>query len=166
MLWLVFLEDRDRVLSICRISFKYRKESCCFEEFTTKKKSPEKKFWIPSVWCVFCVQKKKKLKMLYPHIVGQFSEMWKNICLTIACAQQLVLFFFLSSFCALNKTKILSTRSKMYIIKYRNMIWMYRIPWSDSKHLIASRVRKYAKKKLLNMTFNSSLFFQVSLWLQ
>lgn len=32
--------------------------------------------------------------MLYPHIVGQFSEMWKNICLTIACAQQLVLFFF------------------------------------------------------------------------
>lgn len=58
LLWLVFLEDSDRVLSIYRMSFKYRRESCCFEEFASKNKSPEKKLRIPSVWCVFCVQKK------------------------------------------------------------------------------------------------------------
>lgn len=43
---------------------------------------------------------------------------------------------------------------------------MYRVPWSDGKHLLVSRVRKNAKKQLLNMTFNSFQFFQVSLWLQ
>jgi len=52
LLGLVFLEGPDRVLSIYRIAYKYRKESCCFEEFTSRGRGPEK---AANPFCVQCI---------------------------------------------------------------------------------------------------------------